>query len=97
MSCNWFSLQVRCKHGNIHQHIISPHITACAREQDPEKIGIVLTFLSVTVVGQVTPLGALSVRLVKSQGPLAGAGGAALVITREPKEQTTPFPGESSG
>ena len=48
-----------------------------------------------TVVGQVTPLGALSVRLVKSQGPRAGAG-PALVVTREPKEQTTPFPGQSA-
>ncbi len=61
--------------------------------QDPEKIGIVLTFLSVTVVGQVTPLGALSVRLVRP----VGVGGPALVITREPKEQTTPFPGQSAG
>ncbi len=77
--------------------MISPCNTrarVCA--QDPEKIGIVLTFLSVTVVGQVTPLGALSVRLVQSQGPRAGERGPALVVTREPKEQITPFPGQSA-
>ncbi len=50
-----------------------------------------------TVVGEVTPLGALLVRLAKSQGPGVGAGGPALVITREPKEQTKPFPGQSAG
>jgi hypothetical protein len=80
-------------HARTHTHTHTHTRThAHARTQDPEQTGLLLTFLSVTVVGEVTPLGALSVRLVKA-GARPGGGGPALVVTREPKDRTEPFPG----
>lgn len=51
-------------------------------------VGLNLNFLSVTVQGEVTPMGSLEVRLVK------GRAGPALVATRYSATADVPFPGE---
>jgi len=53
------------------------------------EIGLQLNFVSVTVTGEVTPVGRVVLRLVE------GRKGPALVGKREPATQDSPFPGET--
>ncbi len=61
--------------------------------QDPDRVGLTLTFLDVSVTGDVQPLGSLDLRL-EPTNPARPAAGPALVVSRSPPDQTRPFPGD---
>lgn len=56
--------------------------------EHPDEVGLQLNFVTVTVTGEVTPVGRVVLRLVETKK------GPALVGMREPASQETPFPGE---